>query len=320
MLSSCSKPNDTQISFYYWRTRFKLSSNEKQAISENNTKKLYVRYFDVDLVNGQVVPVAKLSITDTIACEIIPVIFIKNKVMLNDNWDIGKLADQMILLVKQIHQQQTNAELKEIQIDCDWSIRSKIRFMTFMGILKDRWKGILSATIRLHQIKYFVQTGIPPIDYGVLMYYNMGEIDDINQNSIYDKNIASQYTKSVSQYPLPLKIAFPIFSWGIQVRNNKVMGLWSKKRLADLTGNKNLIAISDNKFKVITPFFDQGKYFEKNDIIVYEAISEDQLIEMTNNLRHQNNQFESEVIFYDLDSINILKYDKEAFKKISTEF
>lgn len=319
-LHSCSKPMDTEISFYYWRTIFKLSNNEKSVINENSTKKLYIRYFDIDITeNGQVFPVAKLNINDTTTCEIIPVIYIKNKVMLSKQWDINELVNNILTLIKQIHSQ-TNSSLEEIQIDCDWSAMSKERFMTFVNTFKQEWNGKLSATIRLHQIKYFSQTGIPNVDYGVLMYYNMGKIDDTSRNSIYDKDIAQQYTKSLSNYPLPLKIALPIFSWGIQTRNGKVIGIFGKKTLSDLKNNNNLIDLNNNSFKVIIPFYEQGKYFETDDIIICESVSTNDLEEMTLHLLQQNKIFENEIIFYDLDSINIQQYDKEIFKKVSAKF
>ncbi len=319
--SSCKKKNNTKISFYYWRTVFQLSHSEKTTIAENKTEKLYVRYFDVDLdSNERAFPIAKLNVADTLACEIIPVVFIKNKVMLNNNWDINELSNQIISLVKQMHKKQTNSSLNEIQIDCDWSISSKKRFLAFMNSLNEKWEGTLSATIRLHQIKYFKQTGIPPVDYGVLMYYNMGKIDDTNNNSIYNKSIAKQYIGNIDSYPLRLKIALPIFSWGIQVRNNKVIALWGKKSLTDLVNHKNLIALNDNRFKVVTPFFEQGKYFEKNDIIIYEGIPSKDLYEMASDLSELNKTFENEIIFYDLDSINIQQYEKNIFKNVSNLF
>ena len=319
-LGSCSKTADTQISFYYWRTVFRLNDTERETLAINGIEKLYIRYFDVDVAgDGQVFPVAKLAIEDKTDCEIIPVVFIKNQVMKEENWDVNELTDQILSLVKQIHQQQTNAPLHEIQIDCDWSVKSKERFLMFMSTLRKKWVGKLSVTIRLHQIKFYKKTGIPPVDYGVLMYYNMGEIDNIEQNSVYDRNVASQYIQSIGNYPLSLKIALPVFSWGIQVRRDKVVGLWNKKALEDLENNKKLQRLDDKRFKVVMPFFEQGKYFECDDIIIYEGVSKQDLENMARDLsRQKNKNFQNEIIFYDLDSINIVRYDKETFKNVSS--
>lgn len=321
LLSSCSKSDlQYQTSFYYWRTVFKLNDTEKHVIAANKVERLYVRYFDVDITeNGDPFPVAKISFADSTTCKIIPVVFIKNQVMLNEKLNISQLTSNITSLVMQINEQ-TNSELHEIQIDCDWSAKSKDRFMAFMKELREKWSGKLSATIRLHQVKYFHQTGIPPVDYGVLMFYNMGKIDELTNNSIYDEAIAKQYTPSISQYPLPLKIALPIFSWGIHTQNNQVMGLWNKKTWNDLNNHANLKNIANNRFQVISSFYEDGRFFQKNDIIVHENVSEENLLNIANNLSILNANFDTEIIFYDLDSINTINYDEDIFKNVSIQF
>lgn len=88
-------------------------------------------------------------------------------------------------------------------------------------------------------MKYFEKTKIPNVDSGVLMYYNMGSIAPDSLNSIYDQKLASKYLKSLKKYPLHLDFAFPIYSWGIHIRNNKVIELRSKINSRELEKDPN---------------------------------------------------------------------------------
>ncbi len=74
----------------------------------------------------------------------------------------------------------------------------------------------LSATIRLHQVKYDDKTGIPPVDQGVLMVYNVGKIDDKDEtNSIFNRDIIEKYLYNFDDYSLQLNLALPAYSWSI---------------------------------------------------------------------------------------------------------
>ncbi len=143
--------------------------------------------------------------------QVVPVIYIKNEVMLGE-MDLNDLASKTIKLIDQInHTHQLQCD--EIQLDCDWTLTSKENYFRFVQLIKKISSKTLSATIRLHQVKYFQKTGVPEIDRGVLMYYNMGKISSDSSNSIYDDHIAERYTGSLQRYPLALDVALPVFSW-----------------------------------------------------------------------------------------------------------
>ena len=91
---------------------------------------------------------------------------------------------------------------------------------------KKEYRYQLSATIRLHQVKYREETGVPPVDYGVLMYYNMGHISAMGANSIYDRSTALRYLGKLREYPLPLDIALPMFAWGVHSADGQVLNWW----------------------------------------------------------------------------------------------
>ena len=68
---------------------------------------------------------------------------------------------------------------------------------------------MLSATIRLHQLKFIGESGIPPVDKGLLMCYNMGDLHRLRiSNSILETAELKKYIKQLSVYPLKLDVAF----------------------------------------------------------------------------------------------------------------
>jgi len=54
---------------------------------------------------------------------------------------------------------------------------------------------------------------VPPVDKGLLMFYNMGKISpDLNaRNSIYNRADAEAYLESLPNYRLSLDVALPVF-------------------------------------------------------------------------------------------------------------
>ena len=320
-LNACAKKPLTETSFYYWRTIFSLNETERDILKETNATKIYLRYFDLILPKGSIeaIPESPVQFKDSIGkLEIIPVIYIKNEVMLNDKEDFEKLADKLLDYISQINKV-NNINTSEVQIDCDWTLASKNNFMKFMEILKSKTTNTLSCTIRLHQIKYAKTTGIPNADYGVLMYYNMGKISADNSNSIYDRKIAEQYLSKLSVYPLPLKVALPIFSWSVQIRTNKVIGLNAKIIINDLNSN-DFEKITDHLFKVNRSHYLKGSLLNKGDLLKIENISSEDLKNMASDLKKNLKESPSEIIFYDLNKKNIKQYEKSIYTQITTSF
>jgi len=319
---SCQQQEQPKISFYYWKTIFRLSPKEKKILTENQVERLYIRYFDIDL-NPQTekpFPRTPIQFEDTTSgLEIIPVVYIKNRVMLDKKLDILDLAKKTNSFIQQINSKD-NIAIQEIQIDCDWTLESKDNYMRFIEAFKKVSAKKLSATIRLHQIKYFKKTKIPNVDLGVLMYYNMGKIAVDSLNSIYDQNIANRYLASLKNYPLPLNIALPIYSWGIHIRDGKIIGLRNKIDTNNLKNNNSFVLTKNNWFEVRNSNFNSGIFYKKNDQIKIETISATDLIEMANNLDENISQNPKEIIFYDLDEFNLKNYEEGFFKEIINRF
>lgn len=322
MLSACAKNDKPIIAFYYWKTNLKFSEKEKEVLKDNNVKKLYVRYFDIGLHPESNIPfpISPVHFKDNIQnFEIVPVIFIQNKVMLQTNPDLEDLAQKTFHLISEINAK-NQIESSEIQIDCDWTLKSKDNYLRFIALFKKLSQKKLSATIRLHQVKYFKKTKIPNVDSGVLMFYNMGSIAPDSLNSIYSRKISERYLKSLKKYPLHLDFALPIYSWAIHIRNQKVLGLRSKLNFSELKKDKNFEQISPIFFRVKQSNYKNGVYYEENDLLKTEIISAQDLKEMAEDLSENSAKAPKEIIFYDLDEFNLNNYEKNIFEQVISCF
>ncbi len=315
LLAACStKTEKINTAFYFWRTTFSLTETEQQYLKDLDVKKLYIRYFDVALQNNEAIPVAPVVFNQKPAgYNIVPVVYIKNEVFLQ-NGSADSLAGKVYNYIQQINKS-ANVSVNEIQFDCDWSLKSKQNYFQFIEEFKKLHPN-LSATIRLHQIKYPDKTGIPDVDKGVLMYYNMGVINAGEDNSIYSQKIARNYINSLKNYNLPLNIALPVFSWGVHIRNNQVTNLIGGLRVNDLTEGQ-FEKITENRFKVVKDVVFKGRYLAKDDEIKIEAVSAEQLKEMMHDIKKNSKHKPNEIIFYDLNENNLKAYEKEDFKTVS---
>jgi len=331
---SCKK-NSSETSFYYWKTQFHLSKTEKKALTDLKVKTLYLRFYDVDVDENaqEPIPIGVISNLDSVSpnIKVIPVVFITNRTFLNrGKADVIKLARNVINKINYIKNNYT-----ELQFDCDWSGKTKENYFLFLREVRKLVSHDvkLSSTIRLHQVKYALKTGIPPVDRGTLMFYNMGELQDQREaNSIYNSNNAQKYTAFIHDYSLPLDLALPIFKWYVHYRNGAFIGLITKKDVPEINdtlnfknsfferGDKGIDSENNTKFNVRTDHLENGVFYRTNDILKLEALSDLQLIEAADLAAKNLKKEDRKIIFYDLDEENINYYDKETFTKIKSVF
>jgi hypothetical protein len=195
---------------YYWRTDFRLDSTERAFLSLYNINKVYCRYFDVVMNEEQgPVPNATITFSDSlpIGVEMIPTIYITEDCMHQAS---KGLAEKLVKRIQQMNETNDIKGVQEIQIDCDYTAKSRKVYYQFLKEVKSAWKQRLSTTIRLHQLSMEE----PPVDYGTLMLYNTGDPRNwTERNPILDARDVYPYVKRLDDYPLPLAAAYPVFSW-----------------------------------------------------------------------------------------------------------
>jgi hypothetical protein len=325
LLAACRPSGHTPpaISFYYWKTTFRLSSTERATLQKHHVSTLYIRYCDVAIRQGQPVPVSPITFQqappDSVA--IVPVVYIKNEVMLHPNLNLADLAQKLLHYIDQINAGDS-IQTRELQIDCDWTLTSRDTYFRFLDQLKQQSAKRLSATIRLHQVKYYGTTGLPPVDRGVLMYYNMGRIGAGAARSVYDRPTAEAYLSTISAYPRPLDVALPIFSWGIHLRGDRVIGLLQKTDEATFAADPHFEQKTPPFFEVKENVLKLGKYFKQGDRVKIEAITAGDLHEMADDLAGELAHPPTEVLFYDLDEFNLNHYshEKDLLEDVSRIF
>jgi hypothetical protein len=132
--------------------------------------------------------------------------------------------------------------------------------------------------------------------------------------------VAERYLKSLKRYPLHLDFAFPIYSWGVHIRNNKVIGLRSKMNSIALEKDSNFEKTSPFFFRVKHSNYKNGVFYEENDLLKIEEIKPKDLKEMAEDLQDHLVEKPNEIIFYDLDEFNLNNYEKNTFKQIISCF
>ncbi len=194
-------------------------------MKEHKVERLYVRYFDVVMDgNGNPVPNATIQFDSVVNCkqEIIPTVYIINDCMRQKQTG---LAEKLLSRLLQMNETHGIGKVREIQIDCDWTQTTRQNFFAFLDELHilTQQKGItLSATIRLHQLSQ----PVPPVDCGVLMVYNTGDLRKLEvEKPILDINDVKPYLGHLKSYDLPLASAFPIYKWELVFRNGKFVDI-----------------------------------------------------------------------------------------------
>ena len=290
-----------KANFYHWKINANLEENEQKALETAQSDKVFLHYFDVVKNTYGEEPVAVIRKVDKVLKdkEIIPVIFIENAVFKKEYFYKDYLVRQIFNLTEQIHKHHFNTTPQEIQIDCDWTQTTKKNYFDFLSALKQKIK--LSTTIRLHQIKYSDKTGVPPVDYGTLMLYNVGDLKDENQNSILDHTIVSQYIYESTNYPLRLDLALPIFSQIVIKNNRGILKLVNQSNF-DIIKNdtENFEKETETVYKVKKKILFKGQYLYKGFKLKIEESNIEEVVKSYEIIKKSNLNL-NEVVLYHLD-------------------
>lgn len=328
--SHAPKP-PAERAYYFWKSDFRLSPNEQRQLFDTlNIKRLYLKYFDVvwNADTRQPSPMDNMTIETVLPANIsiVPTVFITNETMQRiDSAQIDTLAQHIATKIKE---KTTNANLTkqvyEWQIDCDWSAKTKGKYFALLTALKVHFPTkthLLSVTIRLHQLKYPKKTGIPPVNRGMLMLYNMSNVRLANtKNSILDIDITKQYIKEQTKYALPLDVALPVFAWAAAFRGDAFQGLYNnwtedfcaKQTFLKKTNTNNFICTKDTAYNT--------HYWRKGDALRLEGGSAEairQLYALTKGLHAPDTV---RVALFSWDTALYKLYKKENLNAIFSDY
>ena len=325
MLSeSCNnekKIRDIEPAFYYWKSEYRLGEFEKQRLDSLHAATLYIKFFDVDWneLSQQPVPKAKVSFKDSSykAYAVIPAVFITNECIQKiDSTQAVALAEKIMNLMQQIIMTYDFKSMPEIQFDCDWTASTKAKYFLLLNSFKQLKPGtVISATIRLHQIKYVTKTGVPPVDRGLLMCYNMGNLKNpATKNSIIETAELEKYTGALSSYPLPLDVGLPLFSWQVLFRNNRYTGLI--ENMPDSILQTGLFEKSGNQYRLLKDSQIVGYALQKDDVLRDEQSGYKEILSTAAAISSKLKNTPCRVSLYHIDSVILKKYSLHELETI----
>lgn len=318
ILSSCQPETSFQFSTYWWKNNTRTNKTQQEFLTHNEINKVYLKVFDLKWNEGNntisVPKVYNSLVFDSV--KIIPVIYIENGVLLN--FEVDSIYNIILNHYGAAIENGIIKDYTELQIDCDWTLQSKKAYFKLLKLLSNDITH-LSATIRLHQIKYAKTTGIPPVEKGVIMIYNLeSPADTSTKNSIFSYDKALMYLDGyLKEYQLKVDIALPAFSWGVHYHHGKIKAL-----ISGFNPNKidslNMYQRENGYFKSKKAHFINTHRISNRDEIRYEYPRIKELEKMMRFLEKNINQDTTEVIFFSLNSEFLINNKSNYEKIIST--
>lgn len=311
---------------YYWRSELTLNEEEQAFLKGHDITKVYLHLFDVVRKNGHLQPQTTLVVTDTFpqGTDIIPIVFMTPDVF-KDTTDVSQLPHLIAQRVRQMMEQNGMESPKELQIDFDWTKRNAKTYFQFLERLRTaiQQEGMqrLSATIRLHQLSMIA----PPVDYGALMVYNVGNLQDPDEEcSILTTEAVRPYLKHLADYPLPLCAALPVYSWNILFHDHQFRCIL---RGIDLSDTTSFIQLDDShyqalRYQIIPPNavtnYSDGRVYP-SDIVRHEFVPAETLQEVHTLLHKHRPGITGQTILYHLDNNQLKAYRYEDIQKLYSD-
>lgn len=329
--------------YYFWRNSTIVEGEEKAFLRKHAVTKLYAKCLDIDwnsihhaypltITNVHHIPYG-FKYYDTLNTRVVPVVFLTNKTFQQiDSAEIPLLATHVLrkcipgfdsLAIPQYGNYPYTVP-EEVQIDCDWTTTTKEKYFYFLRCVRtqlDARAVTLSATIRLHQFKNPHLTGVPPVDRGMLMVYNISRLTEYTPvNSIYDQEKAAPYFTRKKAYDLPLDIALPAYSWAIFFHHRK-FSMIDNGLTRDSLDNMSFLRLAPNGFYQVTAdTVLSGLYIRPGDEIKMEKIEEATLLQAAKMAGRAINTDSFSVALFDLSTPEIKNYRHETIEQVYTGF
>lgn len=324
--SSLPEVPEAANAVYYWRTELTLDQEERDFLTQHDIRKVYLHLFDVVRKNGELQPQATIECTDTfpIGTNVIPIVFMTPDV-LKDTTGISQLPQLIAHRVSQIMSQNNLPAPRELQFDFDWTGRNQERYFSFLSKLKEAIQAYgmtrLSVTIRLHQLSM----PAPPVDYGALMVYNVGRLQDPDEEcSILTIEAVKPYLRHLKDYPLPLCTALPAYSWNLLFHDESFRCIL---RGIDLQDTASFRCVDDThyqalRYQIIPPNtvtqYSDGRIYP-NDIVRCESVSAETLLEVKQLLNDRRPGITHQLILYHLDNQQLKAYNHNEIQELYSD-
>lgn len=322
LLFGCRQKRVVSPTFYYWKTVYAENKVEKDYLDQFNSNKLYMRFMDVDVdQNQRLIPVAPISFKEKVPnqLQVVPVVFIVNEALKNQSdAQLQQLTHNILWFVKQKLFEAGKYDYNELQIDCDWTVSTREAYFSLLKKIKlanaDRK---LSVTLRLHQLKNQISSGIPPADKVMLMCYNMGNLRKFGtQNSILDVDELKKYAgKNLAHYPMDIDVALPLFSWAVVFNGPNYIGLSKRVRLTDLKDLKQFARLKNGLYQAKTDLPSFG--IRRNQLVRYEESKQEDLKAAAEYLSDYLSEKPINLVYYHLDEQILNKYPKNELEEIN---
>ncbi len=329
LLPGCGPKRETvHRAFYEWRSSVSYSPDDLATFSSLRINRLYLRLFDVQWHEHGNTPYPE----SIVQCksplppnvEIVPTIYVTNDVMkrVNEDQDLDELADRIATKIEEMMKEAGQETFSEVQMDCDWTASSRTSYFKFLRKISEQFPDkTLSATIRLHQIKYRVETGIPPVDRGMLMAYNVGSVTAVDEtNSIFTASEVEKYIGNLHEYPLPLDAALPLFSWGVRFHFNRFAAIIDNVDLKELRNNPAFKETDENHFQAIQSTTLRGEPVYAGDVIRLEEPSRDGVLSIAQKISSDRGEPEIAVALYRFDPTIIKRYHSKYLNDLYHAF
>ena len=330
---SCSPPESPpNRALYEWRSAFEIDEGAYSSFDSLGVTRLYVRFFDVqwDDASGAAVPRSTARSVRPIdgKIEVVPTVYITNETMKRvpperiDSLAV-RIVEKIDAMAASIRTASSadgrssrptpSVSYREVQIDCDWTATSRTSYFALLTKIGEILppEVTLSATIRLHQVKYRVETGTPPVDRGLLMAYNTGEVTEPDEeNSIIDYDVVEDYLGELDEYPLPLDVALPIFAWGVRFHFDRFASILPEVTAAELARRAEFRQVAPNRFVVLRKTDLRDQQLEPGDVIRTEEARPEEVLPIADLIADELRSEPRTIVLY--------RYDPQIFARHET--
>ncbi len=330
ILASCTHHTveNTERAFYYWKNNYNLSEKEEAICDSLQVTKLYFKFFEVNFNEEQGnFPVAKTTWWGRFSenkqiKELVPTVYLRNVVFLKSSkQDLDILADNVNFLINKLSRERfaEGTLIKEFQMDCDWTPKTKDNYFYFLEKLKTISGKQISCTLRLYPYKYPDKMGVPPVNKVTLMCYNLlNPLENPDKNSILDFGELKKYLNVREKYPKHLDIALPVYSWAQIYHDERFSGLLyhNTAQLKSVLRQEKQLWYSVTRDTVIN-----DTYLRVGDQIKFEETDAEKIKGVIKLLK-KNIDLDNTitVTLFHLDEEQLNNYSNEALSSFYTDF